>query len=225
MRGNDPHARGCDFDSESRPSSRLRARVGADPDQRMLQRRPHIVFVHDRGDHRALAVIGDHQIDHRVARILAHRLADLRQRHALVLRQVAVQHRRQHHAVAAVGAVPLVLPGRRVRIVHVLLDPLARRRIGQARQRLVEAAFARPQRQARVEAVRRARVGILVRGDVEAARPRRLDAPQHLRHLAEVRLVGGLQVPDLRRNAARARRSRTLRRATRRSARSPSADA
>ena len=36
--------------------------------------------------------------------------------------QLGVEHRRQHHAVAAAGAVPLVLPGGGVRVVHLALD-------------------------------------------------------------------------------------------------------
>ena len=58
-------------------------------------------------------------------------------------------------------------------------------------------AFAHPEREAGVEPVGRTRVGILVGGDVEPARAGSFDAAQHLGHLAEVRLVRRLQMPDL----------------------------
>ena len=67
-----------------------------------------------------------------------------------------------------------------------------------AREHFVEAALADPQRQARVEAIRRASVGVLIRRDVEAARARRLEPLQDLPHLAEVRLVRRFQMPDFR---------------------------
>ncbi len=179
---------------------RLGARIGPDADQRMLQRRSHIILVHDRGNDRRLALVGDHEVDDRVARVLPHRLADRGQRHAFVLPEPGVEDRRHHHAVAAVRAVPLVFPGGGVRIVHVLLDPFARRRVPEPLDELLEPAFPRPERNAGVEAVRRARVRVLIRGHVEASRPRRLDAPQHLGHFSEVRPVSGFEMPDLRRN-------------------------
>ena len=178
----------------------LRARVGAHADQRMPQPRAHIVFVHDRNDDRALAAVGNDEIHHGVARILPHRLPDRRERHPFVLAQLGSEHQRQHHAVAAARSVPLILPGGGGRVGHVGFDLLALRRILEPSQHLVEPALAHPQRQARVEAVRRTRVRIQIRRHVQPARPRRLDALQHLRHLAPVRLVRCLQVPDLRGN-------------------------
>ena len=65
----------------------------------------------------------------------------------------------------------------------------------EAREHLVEAAFAHPQRQAGVEAVRRAIVGIHVGGDVEPAGAGRVECFKHFRHAAPVGLVGGLEVP------------------------------
>ena len=164
----------------------------------MLQRRADIVLGHDGDDDRALAAVGDDEIHHGVARVLSHRLADLGQAHPLVLSQLRVQHRREHDAVAAAGAVPLILPRGSRAVGHVGLDPIAQRRIAEPRQHLVEAALAHPQRQAGVEAVRRARVGILVRRHVQAARMRRLNPRQDLRHLAPVGFVRRLEMPDLR---------------------------
>ncbi len=67
----------------------------------------------------------------------------------------------------------------------------------QALQHGLGAALAHPHRQAGVEAVGRAVVGIDVGRYAQAAGARRLDAAQHLGHLSPVGLVGGLEVPDL----------------------------
>ncbi len=120
--------------------------------------------------------------------------------HALVLAQRRVEDRAQHHAGGAARAVPLVLV-RGGRIVHVALDALAGRRVLQPGQHLLGAALARPQRQARVEPVGGAAVGIDVGRDAQAAGAGGLDPAQHLAHLAPVGLVRGLEVPDLGRDA------------------------
>ena len=156
------------------------ARVGVDGDQRVGERSPDVLLRHDADDAGRLSLIGNHQVDQGVAGILAHRPADLGQRHALVLAEVAVEDRGHHHPVAAARSVPLVLPPRRVGVVHLGLDALAQRRVLQPGDHLLVGAFAHPERQARVEVVRRAGVGILVRGDVEApraGRPRCASAP------------------------------------------------
>ena len=95
------------------------------------------------------------------------------------------------------AAVPLVLPRDGRRIVHVVLDSIALGRVVEPREHLVEPAFADPQRQARRQAIRRTRVGILIGRHVEAARPRGLEAPQHVGHASEVGTVRRLQMPDL----------------------------
>ena len=56
--------------------------------------RPDIVFAHDRDDHVGPGPIGDDEIHHRVARVLSHRLADLRQVLAFPLAQRRFDHGR-----------------------------------------------------------------------------------------------------------------------------------
>jgi hypothetical protein len=82
---------------------------------------PHVVFAHDRDDHVGLAGIGDDEIHHRIARVLPHLLADLDHVLALPLPQRGIEHGGDHHAGAAAGSVPLVLPVLGVGIVHVFL--------------------------------------------------------------------------------------------------------
>ena len=181
-----------------RPVLGARARIGADRNHRVRQRQPHVVFAHDRDDDRGLAAIGDDEVHRRVARILAHLLANLDEVLPFPLAERRIEHRRDHHAGAAAGSVPLVLPVLRVGIVHVALDAVAQGRILEPGDHLIEAAFPDPQRQAGIEAVRGAIVRIHVSGDVEAARPRLVEALQHVGHPPPVRLVGGLEVPHLR---------------------------
>jgi hypothetical protein len=94
---------------------------------------------------------------------------------------------------------PLVLPGRRVGIGHVGLDALAQRWILQPGDHRLFRAFADPEREASVEAVRRAdSLRILVRRDVKATRRRGVQATQHLRHLSPFRPICRLQMKDFR---------------------------
>ena len=162
----------------------------------MRERRPHVPLVHDRQDAVTVGPVGAHDADDDVARVLLLGSRDLGDGFPFVGLQLRVQHLRHHDPRGAARSQVLVLPLRGF-LRHVGLGALAGRRIGQAPEQRLAPSLAHPRRQAGVEAVGGAVPGVAVRGHVEARGARVLEPLQDLGHPAEVRPVGGLQVPDV----------------------------
>ena len=199
-RGNDPQARGCDFDSESGPSS---------------ARAPESV---------PIEIIGCDNASRTSSSRMIEMITEVSPRSAMT-RSIAASRGSlpislpiwtsflpSHLRSAGSTTVDTITPAPppdpyhwfsqsfALAIVHVALDAIALGGILQPLQHRFEAALADPQRQARVETVRGAIVRIHVGRDVEAARARGLEVLEHLAHASPVGLVGGLQVPHFRGN-------------------------
>ena len=223
-RGNVPNARGIRFGMAQRPILTPFRRVRSERDDRARDRGPRIGICHDVDHDLACAVVSDRHVHGGIARILSHRASDLGEGHPLVLRQRGIHDFNEFHACASARSAPLVLP-RGVRRIHLALGPRALRRIRQALRHLAHSAFQDPGRKTRGEIVRRPRVGVHTRRDVDTARAGRRNAPKHLRHLAEVFAIGGLEMPNGRRDAGSLRDRRRPRPAMRICGRPPNADA
>ena len=88
-----------------------------------------------------------------------------------------------------------------MRVVHLLADLRARRRILEPLGQLRAAAFVRPRRNGLRQAGAAGDVRILIGGELDAALPRRVDQRDHFLHPAEVLRAGHLQMEDVDRDA------------------------
>ena len=86
---------------------------------------------------------------------------------------------------------------RRIGVLHLLADARALLLVLQSRDQLGGAAVEGPRWNRRGEAGAAGHVGILIRGDVDPARPGGLDDRNCFLHAAEVFLTGHLEVEDV----------------------------
>ena len=183
-----------------RPAGRQRGSVGSDRHPRLLHRQLQVVLVDDEPDAADVAVVGDQDLEHEIVRLFPRGLRRVVDPHAFELLVGRLPDRGELDVVPGAGRDQAVLP-RRMRVVHLLADPRARRRILQPLGQLRAAAFVRPRRNRLRQAGAAGDVGILIGGELDAALPRRVDQRDHFLHPAEVLRAGDLEMEDVHRDA------------------------
>ena len=199
-RGNDPHARGCDFDSENGPSS-----------ARAPESVPIEIIGFDSASRtsssRMIEMITEVSPRSAITRSIAASRGSLP-----ISLPISTRFLPSHLRSAGSSTVDTITPAPPPEPYHWFSQSLAlassmsrlmrSRSAGSCRRRSI---MSRPP--SRTHSGRHASrpfearsYGIHVGGDVEAARARGLEVLQHFRHASPVRLVGGLEVPHFRGN-------------------------
>ncbi len=173
--------------------------VIVDRGPRLHQRQRYIVFLHAEYGASRESIVLDENIEQGLKRRLAPRLRDVGNGLALQGAQRRILDHADQNRFGSRDLVPFIVPGRAGGF-DVLDDTRPRDRVLEALHHFLIAAVVRPRRHERGHVVEPRRIGVGVRGDVETARARRLDAFDHVRHAAPVPLASNLQMPDLHRD-------------------------
>ena len=171
--------------------------IGADHQQRVGDAAGDVVLGHHEHHHRHPTLFGEQEIHHRLRRLLAHGVGNLRHRAALELRLLPAG---RHQNVVPAERPRAPRPPRTVALALVNDTP-PRVPVGDTGQEAVHAALQRPGREQAGHRRAARNVGVDVGGHANAAFPCCLDHVQRPFHLAPVLAPGRLQVGYLHGNA------------------------